>query len=127
MMRKKLRRPRRSAHLIGVVVDAEVDVVAEAKVNAISGATIIWMRIETVMKMVFKRGSILGCDIAVVRSVDEMDFMPLGIMILTILPCLLTTIIGNCQGRLLVLQLAPEPLREAEWALKPNFVWIFLK
>ena len=58
--------------------------------------------------MVFKIGAILGCDIAVVKSVDGilptiMDFMLLGIMILSILPCQLTTTIGIFQGRLQVL------------------------
>ena len=74
----------------------------------------------------------LGCDISVVRSVDGMKpiimyFMPLGSVILEFFPCLLTMIIGNCQGRLLVSQLALDPPREAKWALKPNAVRIFPK
>ena len=63
------------------------------------------------MEMVFKRGSVIGCAISVVRSVDEMtlillDFMLLGSVILALFPCLITMIIGNCQGKLLMLQLA---------------------
>ena len=68
------------------------------------------MGIEMIMEMVFKRGEMIGCDIAIVRSVNGMspiilDFMPLGSVILELLPCLLTMIIENCQGRLLVSQL----------------------
>ena len=40
LTRPKLRRPMRSAHIKGVVVDTAVDKVADAKVNTISGATI---------------------------------------------------------------------------------------
>ena len=74
------------------------------------------MGIEMIMEMVFKRGAIIGCDIAVVRSVDVMkpillDFIPLGSVILALLPYLLTMIIGKSQGRLFVSQLALEPLR----------------
>ena len=66
--------------------------------------------------MVFKRGAILGCYIAAVENVDGMPpillyFIPLGSVILEILPCLMTMIIGNYRGRLLVLQLSLEPLR----------------
>ena len=66
--------------------------------------------------MVFKRGAMLGYDISVVRSVDGMtpvllDLMPLGSVILALFPFLMTMIIGNYQGRLLVLQLEMEPLR----------------
>ena len=48
----------------------------------------------------------LGCDISVFKSVYVMlpillDFMRLGSVILALLPCLLTIIIGICQGRLL--------------------------
>ena len=69
-----------------------------------------------IMEIVFKIGAMIVCDISVVRSVDGitpilLDFMPLGTVILAILPFLLTMIIGNCQVRLLVLQLALEPLR----------------
>ena len=58
--------------------------------------------------MVFKIGAILGCDIAVVKSVDGilptiMDFMLLGSMILSLLPFRLITTIGIFQGILLVL------------------------
>ena len=82
--------------------------------------------------MVFKRGEMLGCDIFVVKIVDGMppillNFMPLGSVILELLPCLLTMIIVICQGRLLVPQLALEPLREGEQALNPKAVRIFLK
>ena len=58
--RPKLRRPRSSAHLIGVVVGAmvgaAVDAVADAKVNTINGATIRGMGIDIFMEVVFKRG-----------------------------------------------------------------------
>ena len=72
-----------------------------------------------ITKIVFKRGSILGCAITVVRSVDEMtpillDFMLIGGVILEPFTCLLTIIIGNCHGKLLVSQLELEPLKEAE-------------
>ena len=58
----------------------------------------------------------LGYDISVVRSVDGMtpvllDLMPLGSVILALFPFLMTMIIGNYQGILLVLQLEMEPLR----------------
>ena len=102
--------------LVGVVVDVAVDVVAESKVTSRSGATIIGMGVEMIMEMVFKRGEMIGCAISIVNSVYGMppillDFMPLGSVILEKFPCLLTMIIGNCQGRLLVSQLALEPLR----------------
>ena len=44
-----------------------MDVVTDAKATARSGerAMLIWMGIEMITKMVFKRGSMLGCDIAV--------------------------------------------------------------
>ena len=82
--------------------------------------------------MMSKRGAMLVCDIAVVRSVDGMTpilmyFMPLGSMILSLFPFLLTMIIVNFQGRLLVLQLALDPMRELDWELKPNAVWLFLE
>ena len=85
-----------------------------------------------IMEMVFKRGAMLGCDIFVVKSVDGippiiMDFMLLGSVILELLPCLLTINIGSCQGILLVPKLDLEPLREAEQALNPNAVRLFLK
>ena len=117
--RSKLKRPMRSAQLVGLVVDAEMDVVADAKVTVRSGSTIKRMGIEMITKMVFKRGSILGCAITVVRSVDEMtpillDFMLIGGVILEPFTCLLTIIIGNCHGKLLVSQLELEPLKEAE-------------
>ena len=85
-----------------------------------------------ISEMVFKRREMLGCDISVVRSVDGMpsillDFKLLVSIILSLLPCLLTMFIGNCQGILLVLQLALEPLMEAEWALNPIAVRLFLK
>ena len=125
--RPKLKRPRRSAHIVGVVVDkmvdavvdATVDTVENAKATTISGATIRGTGIEMIMEMVFKRGSMFGCAIYVVMSVDGMtpillDFMPLESLILSLLICLLTMIIGNCQGNVFVSQLSLEPLREAE-------------
>ena len=74
----------------------------------------------------------LGCDISVVKSVDGitpilLDFTPLGSVILSILSCLLTVIIGSSQGKMLVLQLTMEPLMEADQELNPNAVRIFLK
>ena len=85
-----------------------------------------------IMEMVFKRGAMLGYDIAVIKSVDVilptiMDFMLPGSVILALSPCQLTMTIGSCQGRLLVLQLALEPLRETEWAFQPKYVRLFLK
>ena len=82
--------------------------------------------------MVLKRGAIPGYDIAAVRSMDGMtpiilDFMQLVRVILALLPCLMTTVIGNRQGRILVCQLALETLREMDWSLNPNDVRIFLK
>ena len=114
------------------MVEVMVDSVADAKANSGSGATIIGMGIGMIMEMVFKIGAMLACDISVIRSVDGippmiLDYMPLGSVILALLPCLMTVIIGNCQGILLVSQLALEYLQEAERALKPNAVWIFLK
>ena len=138
--RPKLRRPRRSAQIIFIVVDAmvdaevdvAVDAVADAKVTARSGETIRSMGIEMIMEMVFKRGEMIGCDISFVRSVDGMPpiimyLMPLGSVILEILTCLLTMVIGICQVRLLVLKLEMEPLKEVERAINPNAVLIFLK
>ena len=60
--------------------------------------------------MVFKIGAMPICDIAVVRSADGMppmllDVMPLGSVILALFPCLMTMIIGKCQGKLMVSQL----------------------
>ena len=91
----------------------------DAKVTAESGATIRRVGIEIIMEMVLKIGAILGCAISVVSSVDGMtpillDFMPLESLILSLLLCLLTMIIGNCQGNVFVSQLSLEPLREAE-------------
>ena len=101
MMWQKLRRPTRSAHIVAVVVDAmvdaAVDTVADAKATAISGATIRMTGIKMIMKMVFKIGEMLGCAIAVARSVDVispilLDFIPLGSVILAFLPYLMTMI-----------------------------------
>ena len=66
VMRKILRRPRRSAQLVGEAMDA----VADTKVTARSGAgeMIIRTGIEMIMETVFKRGEILGCAISVVKS-----------------------------------------------------------
>ena len=118
--------------VVDAIVNVAVDVVADAMVTTRIGETIIGIGIETMTEMVFKRGEMLGCDISVVRGMYGMtpivlDLMPLGSMILEILPCLITMIIGNCQGRLLVLQLALYPLRKVEWVLNPNSVWLFLK
>ena len=68
------------------------------------------------MEMVFKRSKIFVCDIDIVKSVDEMppillDFMLHGSVVLALLLCLLTMIMESFQGRLLVSQLALEPLR----------------
>ena len=53
--RPKIIRPRRSAHIAGVVLDAmvdeAVDAVADSKVIAISGATIIGMGIEIITEI----------------------------------------------------------------------------
>ena len=136
VMRPRLIRPRRIAQIIGVVVDemvdTAVDAMVDAKVNTRSGETIRGIRIEMFMEMVFKIGAILVCNISFVRTVDGMppillDFIPLGSVILSIFPCLLTMIIGNCQGRLFVSKLALEPIWEVEWEINPNAVWIFLK
>ena len=58
--RPKLKRPKRSAHIVGVLVDAmvdaAVDTVANAKATTISGATIRGMGIDIFMEVVFKRG-----------------------------------------------------------------------
>ena len=122
--------------LLGVVVDAIVDAavysVADTKVTERSGATIIDMGIKMITEMVFNGEKMLGCAIDAIGIVDEMtpillDFMPLRGVILALLPCLMTMIIGNFQEIPLVLQLALYPLREAEWALKPKDVRIFLK
>ena len=63
----------------------------------------------------------IGCAISVIKSVDViiptlLDFMLLGSVILELLPCQMTMKFGSYQGRLLVLQIALEPLREAERA-----------
>ena len=111
-----------------------MDVVTDAKATARSGerAMLIWMGIEMITKMVFKRGEKLGCDIAVVKSVDRilptpMDFMLIGSVILYLSPCHLTTTTGICQGILMVFQLALEPLKKTEQAPQTNSVWILLK
>ena len=53
VMRPKLRSPRKSSHLVEVVVDvavdAVVDVVADAKVTARSGAMMRRIEIENIM------------------------------------------------------------------------------
>ena len=79
----------------------------------------IKMGIEMIMEMVFTRGDIIGCSIVVVDSVDiilptPLDLMLLVSVILELFPCRVTMTTGSCQGRLLVLKLAMEPLREAE-------------
>ena len=134
--RPKLRRPISSAQLLGVtvdkMVDTLVDVVVDAKVTTRSGETIIWMKMEMIMILVFKREAMFGCAIYVVKNENGMkpilmDFMLLESVILSLLPCLATMNIGRCQVILLVSKLALEPPREAEWALKPNTVQLFLK
>ena len=85
-----------------------------------------------IIEMVFKRGSMIGCAIFVVKSVDIMppillDFMLLVSVVLAPLPCLMTMIIGIFHRRLLVFHMALDPLREAERALNPNGIHIFLK
>ena len=132
MTRPTLRKPGKIAQLVGVVLDVAVDAVADSKVTARSGATIRRMGIEIIMVMVSKRGEMIGCAIAVVSSVDGitlilMDFIPLGSVVLAIFLCLLTIIIGNCQGRRLVSQLALGSTRKADRELSPNSVWLFLK
>ena len=109
--RPKLRSPRRSLQLVGVVVDATVnaavDAVTYSKVTARIGAMIRRMKTDIIMEMVFKKGAMIVYDISVVRSVDVMtpillDLMPLGSVILALFPCLLNMMIGNCQVILLV-------------------------
>ena len=85
-----------------------------------------------IMKMVFKIEAMLGCAISFVKSVDGMlpillDLMLLEIVILALLTCMLTMIIGSCQVILFVLQPELEPLREVEHALKTNVIKLFLK
>ena len=109
-----------------------MDEVADTNVDATSGAMIIRTGIEIIMEMAFKRGAMLGCAISAVKSVDLilttiMDFMMLGSVILALFPCHLTMNIGSCQGRLLVLKLELDPLREPYRAFQTNTVWIFLK
>ena len=63
-----------------------------------------------IMKTVFKREAMLGCDIVVVKCVDEIlptpiDFMLIGSVILEIFPFQMTMTIVICQVRLLLLQL----------------------
>ena len=82
--------------------------------------------------MVFKRGEMIGCDIAVINSEDEilrtpLDFMLIGSVILSLLPCRMTMNIGSCQGRLLLLQPALETMREVEQEPHTNAVWLFMK
>ena len=74
----------------------------------------------------------LGCDIVVVKCVDEIlptpiDFMLIGSVILELLPFQMTMTIGICEVILLVLQLKLEDLREAEQAPHTNTVITFLK
>ena len=114
------------------MIYAAVYAVEDTKVTAIIEATIIGTGIEMIMEMVSKSGAIIGCDISIVNSVDGispilLDFMPLGSVILVLLPCLMIMIIGICQVRLLVSQMALEPLRGAERALKPKAIRLFLK
>ena len=82
--------------------------------------------------MVFKRGAMIVCDIAVAKSVDgiiptTLDFMLLGSVILALSTFQLTMTIGNFQGIIMVLQLSLEPLKEAEQSPLINVVWMFLK
>ena len=55
LMRPRSIMPRRNTQLVGAVVGVVVDVVADAKVTAISGGIMIRMGIEIIMEMVFKR------------------------------------------------------------------------
>ena len=78
------------------------------------------------------RGNAWMCAIAAVKSVDGMPtilmyFMLIGRVIMALLPCLLTMIIGICKGRLLVSQLELDPLMEADQAINTNAIRIFLK
>ena len=120
MTRPRSIRTRRSAHILGavvdVVVDAAMDAVTDKNVSARSGSMIIRMEIKMIMEMVFKIGVMLGCTIAAIKSVDEilptlLYFMLLGSVILAPLPLQLTMPVRSCQGILMVLQLALEPLR----------------
>ena len=63
----------------------------------------------------------IGCAIAIIRSVyvilpTLLYFMLLVRVILALLPCQLTMTIGSCQGRIMVSQLALDPLRGADQA-----------
>ena len=134
VMRPISRRPRMIAQLVGAVVDAAVDAVVDAKgtTRSIARSIIIRMEIDIIKEIVFKRGSIIECSISVVKSVDEilptpLDFMLLGSVILAIFPCHLTMTSESCQGRLLVLQLALENLREVEREPHTNAIRLFLK
>ena len=83
------------------LVGAVVDTVADAKVTEITGSRsmIIGMGMEMIIEMVFKRGKMLGCDIAVVKSLDEilptpLYFILLGSVILALSPFQLTMTTG---------------------------------
>ena len=112
-------RQRRSAQLIGAVVEAVMGAVSDTKVVTRSEATIIIMVIEVIIEMKFKKGEMLGCAIYIVNSVDAilpkfLDFMLIVSVILAHLPCRMNITIGSCQGILLVLQPSLEPLMELE-------------
>ena len=74
----------------------------------------------------------IGCDIAVINSVDEilptpLDFMLLKNVILGISACQITMTTGRFQGIFMVLQLILDPLRKAERAPHTKSIWLFLK
>ena len=58
------------------------------------------MGVEIVMEIVLKRGLMLGCDVAVVKSVNRtlptlLDLMLLGSVILALFPCQMAMTIGS--------------------------------
>ena len=103
-----LRWSRGSVQIVGLVVDVVVDAVvevavvavADTKVTARSGKIIISMEIEMIMEIVFKRGSMIGCDIFVFNILDVIlttltYFMLLGSVILAFFPFQMTMTIGS--------------------------------
>ena len=80
-----------------------------------------------IMEMVFKRGAIIGCAIAVIKSVNGilrtlLDFMLLGSVVLALFISQMPITIRIYQERLLMLQMALDPLREADQEFQPNTV-----
>ena len=132
--RSKSISPRRRAHIKGAVLDVALNTVVDVIVTTINvaRAMIIRMRIEIMMKMVFKRCAMIGCAISVVDIVDvilpkPLDFMMSGSVILEFSPFHITMNIGICQRSLLVLQLALEALRKAEQSPQTNTIRDLLK